>query len=269
MKVKIYVLIDPISNKIRYIGRTRNSLRTRLAGHISKSKRKQTYKDCWINSLIENGLKPIIKLFKIVEGWKYSHIYEQSLISRSIKFGFNLVNLDDRGEGCKNKVISKYQKEKISITLKSKYSKGLINPTNTTKVSVFDLQGNFIKSFNSIAECCRDLKLKTSSVENVLSGYCKRLFNYQITYGENPGVYKKREDYSQNNKPVFLFELSTRTILDFKSYKTAAEFLKVSSPTIRRNLNTIYENYYLTDARLKLDEFRKSLEIDNSEPSST
>ena len=38
MEVKIYVLIDPVTYKIRYIGRTKCSLNTRLNGHLSKSK---------------------------------------------------------------------------------------------------------------------------------------------------------------------------------------------------------------------------------------
>ena len=36
LKVNIYVLIDPITCKIRYIGRTKNRLEIRLRGHMSK-----------------------------------------------------------------------------------------------------------------------------------------------------------------------------------------------------------------------------------------
>ena len=70
MLVKIYCLYDPISCKIRYIGRTtKKILENRLIEHISKSKYFNKYfpsknfphKVNWINSLLKQGIKPGIK----------------------------------------------------------------------------------------------------------------------------------------------------------------------------------------------------------------
>ena len=38
IEVKIYVLKDPNTDEIRYIGRTKNFLNRRLNGHLSKAK---------------------------------------------------------------------------------------------------------------------------------------------------------------------------------------------------------------------------------------
>ena len=62
MKLKeyiLYVLIDPSTNEIRYVGQTSMKLHRRLACHISK--REKTYKKDWINSLLIKNLEPIIQ----------------------------------------------------------------------------------------------------------------------------------------------------------------------------------------------------------------
>lgn len=268
MKVKIYALIDPISCKIRYIGRTTQSLNKRLSGHISKSKLKKTHKDCWILFLLNKNLIPKIKEIKVVEGWSYSHKIERNYINIALKYNFNLTNCDDRGEGCKNKIISNSQKIKISTTLKFKYANNLIKPSNTTKISIFDLNGNFIKQFDSCSECVKLIKIPQSSLEKVLSKKVKRWKNYQITYGKNPGKYIGRLKFNQNNKEIFIYDTINNKTLEFESFKTAAKYLQVSSPTIRRYINKLYkEQFYISNARLKLDEFRETPEVENPEPS--
>lgn len=270
MIVKIYTLIDPITCKIRYIGRTKNSLNTRLIGHISKSKNNKTHKDCWINSLLKQGTIPKIKLIKLVEGWRESHKYEQSLINKAVVNGFNLTNADDRGEGSVNKIVTDIQKLKISNTLKYKYNKGIIKPTRTIKVCTFNLNGNFIKQYNSGKECCLDIKIPQSSLENILSKRVRRWRNYQITYGEDPGKYIiNKKDMSFLNKKVYLYK--NNQYLEFESYKSVAKFLKVSSPTIRRYIESglVYKNYIITNARIKQGELLENptrLE-DNQQPS--
>jgi hypothetical protein len=220
---------------------------------------------------MKNGNIPIIKLIKVVIGWSNSHIIEQELINKSIKFGFNLTNSDDRGEGSINKIITKFQKDKISNTLKEGYLSGRIKPTRIKSVSIFDLNGNFIEKFKSCSECVKSLKIPQSSLENILSKRVKRWKNYQITYGENPGKYIGRLRYNQNNKIIFICNITSNEILEFESFKFAAKYLKISSPTIRRYINKLYKGtFYISNARIKLDEFRELSACndgDNPEPS--
>lgn len=266
MKVKIYTLIDPITSKIRYIGRTTQSLNNRLVGHLSKSKSKCTHKDYWIQSLLLKGSIPKIKEIKTVEGWSQSYIVEKNYIRIALKYNYKLTNHDDRGEGGKNKIVTQEQKLKISNTLKKKYLLGLIKPTNTTKISIFNLNGDFIQAFNSLKECTLNLLIPQSSLEKVLSKKVRRYKQYQITYGEKPGKYIERTNYTQNNMKIFIYNKLENNILEFESIKFAAIYLNVSRPTISRNINKLFrENFYITDARLKLDEFRETPEVDNPE----
>jgi len=190
MEVKIYLLKDPITNEIRYIGRTKNDLKVRLRGHYSKSKHKKNHKDCWIYSLREKNLKPIIELVTTIIGWEQSYKYEQQLIKEYLNRGYNLVNLHDRGEGGLQRNFSEEQKKKISNSLKNLYSKGLLY-CGQIPLKVFDLEGNFISNFKSYKDCAEFIGVSRKHLECSIQRKAKRLRNFQIRKleEENPGKY--------------------------------------------------------------------------------
>ena len=88
MEVKIYALKHPVTQEIRYIGRTKNSLKVRLTGHLSKAKQNKfkTYKDNWILSL---QTKPIIELLETVYGWEESYKREKEIIKDYLNKDYN------------------------------------------------------------------------------------------------------------------------------------------------------------------------------------
>lgn len=62
---KIYILICPISKRIRYVGLTKQDLEKRLNAHLNESKRSKSSKSIWLTSLIKKNKLPIIKtIFK-------------------------------------------------------------------------------------------------------------------------------------------------------------------------------------------------------------
>lgn len=190
MEVKIYLLKDPITNNIRYIGRTKNTLDIRLKGHLSKSIHKKTYKDCWIYSLKQKNLKPIIELITIINGWEESYKYEQQLIKEYIKNDYNLVNLHDRGDGGKQRNFSNEQKEKISNSLKKLYQEDKLF-CGQIPLKVFDLEGNFISNFKSYKHCAEFIGVSRKHLECSMQRKSKRLKTFQIRKleEENPGKY--------------------------------------------------------------------------------
>ena len=51
---KIYILKHPNTNEIRYVGKTIQQLKYRLATHISRSKKyRYAYVNCWIYSFLQ------------------------------------------------------------------------------------------------------------------------------------------------------------------------------------------------------------------------
>ena len=67
--VRIYTLSDPVTGRVRYVGRTINSLNRRLCEHLNSARRgklKDKAKEHWILELAELGLKPEIALLECV-----------------------------------------------------------------------------------------------------------------------------------------------------------------------------------------------------------
>lgn len=103
----IYGLIDPRTNQIRYVGKT-NNLKQRLFDHTRRSKHKNTYKDKWICSLIDIGLKPLMTILEECgDDWAEREIYHISLYE-------NLTNLTKGGEGLNGYVFTEEHKKNIS-----------------------------------------------------------------------------------------------------------------------------------------------------------
>lgn len=96
MEVKIYVLKDPITLEIRYVGKT-NSIKTRFCRHLSHARNlnNKRHIDNWIRSINNN---PIIEIIELCteENWKDREIYWIKYY-RDLKT--NLCNHSDGGEG--------------------------------------------------------------------------------------------------------------------------------------------------------------------------
>jgi len=70
MTIHIYALIDPIDNKVKYVGAT-NNIESRLKGHISSGKiathairrgKRVDVKTQWLHDLHQQGLIPLMKI---------------------------------------------------------------------------------------------------------------------------------------------------------------------------------------------------------------
>ena len=179
MEVKIYALIDPITLKVRYIGRTRCTLQKRLAEHVSKSKGISTHKANWIKSLLRINSKPYIRLLAVVNGWKESHDFERSLIN---KYADRLLNHEDRGEGGVNHITTEVTKTKISTTLKERYITGdIINPAWKT-VYVYNLNGEYLDSFPSGKQAADALGMRRTDIAKCTTGIIKQFYGYQFSH---------------------------------------------------------------------------------------
>jgi len=91
----IYVLIDPRSNQVRYVGKTDN-LKKRYNHHLIYNGK--SHKTSWIKNLKNENKKPIIEVIDEVPitEWKF---WERYWISQIRAWGFELVNNTEGGEG--------------------------------------------------------------------------------------------------------------------------------------------------------------------------
>jgi group I intron endonuclease len=135
MKTYIYILIDPETNQVRYIGKTK-SLKRRYNQHISECSKLKSHKNNWLLSLKNKNLKP--EMVVIDETDKDDWIsLEQWYIQLYRSWGYKLTNLTAGGEGVyghspsqetrekmsranKGRVVSEETKRKLSVTIKGR-----------------------------------------------------------------------------------------------------------------------------------------------------
>ena len=93
----IYILIDPETQQVRYVGKA-NNISQRDKAHLNRARKHQIHKLNWINSLKAKRLKPIIEVIDVVpiENWIF---WETYWISQFKTWGFDLINYTNGGEG--------------------------------------------------------------------------------------------------------------------------------------------------------------------------
>ncbi len=98
MCVTIYALVDPRDNAIRYVGKTRQKLSSRLSGHLACAKYRRNHRERWIFSLLDNGLKPCIVALDSVEDSEADQS-EIWWIAKMRDAGCDLTNATAGGDG--------------------------------------------------------------------------------------------------------------------------------------------------------------------------
>lgn len=168
MEVKIYALVDPITCKIRYIGRTSVSLNDRLSQHIHRAKygKAKTHKEDWIRSLLKINCRPLIRQLCVIEGWQESYEFEVKLIE---KYKNRLTNFYDKGQGSL-RACREEDRLKISNTLKLGYSQGTIKRPIGKTVYVYNKDGSFYNEYLSIQEASRQLDVYYSIIKKHMNG---------------------------------------------------------------------------------------------------
>jgi len=185
----IYTLSNPITNEIRYVGKSIKP-NERVRKHINEAKNSKTnnHRINWIKSLLAKDLKPKMEIIDTIDGdWEW---LEEYWISQFRTWGFNLVNGTNGGENPPSWLGKTHTKEHILKMQKGreKWWKSLENglpeewkknissahknnnyyPTNAIeknkiKVNQYSLNGEFIQTWNSITEASHNVKLKNIS----------------------------------------------------------------------------------------------------------
>jgi group I intron endonuclease len=216
-KVFIYILIDPQSKQIRYVGKT-TDINRRLRRHISERFLHDSYKDRWIRKLIDNNFLPQIEVIDVVSKFDWGY-WEKFYISYFKYIGCDLTNGTVGGDeppttkGRKHTIESKLKmsntkrgkpipwlnnglkrteehKKNISKSCKGRESpnkgktyteefKKRLSDVSTVKKKVrqLDLNGNLIKVWESISSAEKSLQIRH------ISEVCRNVRNHKTTGG--------------------------------------------------------------------------------------
>jgi hypothetical protein len=191
MKYYIYILKHPTTNEVRYVGQTNNP-KLRYNSHNSPST--YTHNENWIRGLKELKLKPIME---VIDECNEINVDETEIywIAQFRAWGFSLTNLSEGGKSRKGYSPTKESIDKISKTLKDKYSKqehhlkGKKQPEKQKKAK--SEQMKLLKSPNLTFKGKKHTNSVTKQVnvfkEGILIDTCNSVLETSIKYDVNPG----------------------------------------------------------------------------------
>lgn len=113
--VFLYALCDPLSGRIRYMGKATDPY-DRYERHLRNAYREKTHKACWIKSLLANNQVPILEIVDVVpeNEWEF---WEREWIKVCRILLFDLTNGTEGGDGRSGFVTSPEVKIAISRAL--------------------------------------------------------------------------------------------------------------------------------------------------------
>lgn len=179
-KTYIYVLEDPDTHEVRYVGKTVAKLEYRLGQHLYDSFREKTYKSNWIKKVLKNGKLPIIKLIETTT-WDNSSYLEEYWIWY-FKQHFNITNLSSGGEGALGVKRTEEQVQKLRESILK----------NSKHVYQYSTDGKFIKVYNNCVEAANSLNLRRENISQCCMGRKK-------SHGGFIWSYNNCNNFSLNN----------------------------------------------------------------------
>lgn len=224
MNVRIYKLVDPRTDTVRYIGMTVQRLCKRLCGHVHHAKHNNSIRDKWIKELLNLRLRPIISLVEEVDKslWQKREKYWIAYY-RKVS---NLTNICDGGNGSPGMV---WREESIQ-SISEQRSKAIYALTFDYKI---------IKEYKSCKEAGAQLNTPDTNISNAArSDYKKSAAGYLWKYvseykkEENKSSYKRFQEYKK--KKVDQCTLEGVFIKRWDSIEDAANTLNIKRNGITR-----------------------------------
>ena len=176
MKGCIYALVNPLTNEVKYIGKTMFPEK-RKGRHFRKTENK-THKEKWVNSLMINNIIPIFKVLLYIEEKKLNDC-EIEFIKHYSQF-CKLTNGTKGGDGGARPQTEKV-KERMRLfnPMHNKETARLVTlkrkGKNSIPINQYDLNGIFIKKWDDAKTAERELKVHASLISKVCKnkGYKK------------------------------------------------------------------------------------------------
>ena len=240
--VFIYGLFDPLTNELRYVGKSINPI-IRLRKHISERNLHDSYKDRWLRKLYGINLKPELIIIDEVclSNWQF---WESFYIEYFKSIGCRLTNGTlggDQPPSTKGRKHTEYSKEKMSKTKKGKPIPWLNNGDVRTQKHI----DNLSKSLKG-----RKSERLGKTYEQLYGDDSDRLkkklseSHIGIQAGENHPMFNKHHSDETRNKlskhfskPVIQLSLNNEYINEYESAKIAEEKTGVPFYTIKNICN--------------------------------
>jgi hypothetical protein len=234
MKTNIYVLIDPRTNTIKYLGKTIQSLNKRLTCHMAD--RTKSKKSSWIKSLKIQNLKPVIKLIDVVEeNWEF---WEEYWITNIKMLGIELLNHTNGGEGMYGYIPTEETRKKWSKAFTgrklSQEWKNNIGISTSKSIKVYTIEGKIKYFFKSILKASKELKIQKSHISSCCKGKLKTVNNLVFRYSNDS--FEKYDIKWNSRVEVLQIDKQGNLVKEWPSVIDAANYFNIKAPNISKCL---------------------------------
>jgi len=226
--IYIYTLSDPITKEIRYVGKTVQKPTYRLSQHISQSRctNKKDYCHCWIKSLLNKDLEPVINIIE--------KTYDVNRECYWIKYykdnNYKLTNLQEGGD--KAGLGTKRTIEQIENIRKGRIK--------NSKFEICELNKDFkiLKIWDSYSDLSIHLNLNLQDINSRIKRMHKIKNNYFI-------LKKDLNDFLKDKLKII--NIKDNTLKYFNSWKEFTIYFNCSNKIIENylNINKLYLDKYL------------------------
>lgn len=147
------------------------------------------------------------------------------------------------------------------------FSDGLLKPNCSKKIDVYNLRGEFLRSFPTIKETYTTLNVARSAITQNLNGQTRSVHDYIFIHDRDLTL--KDLIFPTKGKNILILGLEDKNIY-FRSINSCASFINENRESISlflsRTKRELFKNKYKIDL-IKSCELLETLEADNQQPS--
>lgn len=215
---KLYVLKDPETLEIRYVGITIRTLQQRLSGHICDVTTRPElnyHKINWIKSILNKGLKPIIELISEYNSLEEVKLAEIDYIME-YKQKYNLTNSTMGGD---------------HLGERSHTRESILKKSSTRAIYQYNIFGELLREFEITEDAARFLNLSSASK---ITMCCRKLRAHSHGYiwrykGEELGDISNIDKFSLCFNKLVQYDLNGNYITHYDSYLKASQVINDNS----------------------------------------
>lgn len=117
----IYLLVDPFTMQVRYVGQTVQSPAKRLNGHLHSGKRSNPHLWRWVEKVVREGGKPIMRVVETgIDCRDLLDALEREWVVYAHAYGWKILNAGPGGSGNRGKTLSAETRAKMSAARKGR-----------------------------------------------------------------------------------------------------------------------------------------------------
>lgn len=212
MTTKVYVLVDPTDDSIRYVGITTKALEERLRRHLYDIKNRPDlnyHKINWLKKLRNQELTPLIREIEEFDTVEEAKEFEIEYIAK-YKYLYNLTNATIGGD---------------HLGFNAHSAESILSRSTICPVCQYNIYGELVGEYSYIEQAVRDNNLKSGSkITMCCRGKRPHAHGYIWRYkGDLLGDVSSINANSLSFKKLVQYDLNGLFVAEYNSYLKASE----------------------------------------------